>query len=51
AKVDVEKDPTIEEEEESRRAEDSDLLSLGLGPEHVKRLHDELVRLLELAEK
>ncbi|CAK9083812.1 unnamed protein product [Durusdinium trenchii] len=45
AKVDVEKDPTIEEEE------DSDLLSLGLGLEHVKRLHDELVRLLELAEK
>lgn len=26
-------------------------MSLGLGPEHVKRLHDELVRLLELAEK
>ncbi|CAJ1372495.1 unnamed protein product [Effrenium voratum] len=37
---------TPEEEEE-----DSDLLSLGLGPEHVKRLHDELARLLEQAEK
>ena len=31
--------------------QDSDLLSLGLGPEHVKRLHDELARLLEQAEK
>ena len=33
------------------RTQDSDLLSLGIGPEHVKRLHDELARLLELAEK
>ena len=33
------------------KRKDSDLLSLGIGPEHVKRLHDELARLLELAEK
>lgn len=39
------------EQDQDDEEEQTDLSSLGIGPEHVKRLHDELVRLLELAEK
>eukprot|EP00930_Biecheleria_cincta_P096577 TRINITY_DN88400_c0_g1_i1.p1 TRINITY_DN88400_c0_g1~~TRINITY_DN88400_c0_g1_i1.p1 ORF type:complete len:2469 (+),score=622.90 TRINITY_DN88400_c0_g1_i1:85-7491(+) len=43
------KEKGVEQDQDDE--EQADLLSLGIGPEHVKRLHDELVRLLELAEK
>jgi len=46
ADAQAEKEEMPEEQEQ-----DADLLSLGIGPEHVKRLYDELQRLLEQAEK
>ncbi|CAE7667269.1 unnamed protein product [Symbiodinium sp. CCMP2456] len=46
ADAQAEKEETPEDQEQ-----DADLLSLGIGPEHVKRLYDELQRLLEQAEK
>jgi len=54
--MDAEKKAREEEEnkdkpEEVEEDKEADILSLGIGPEHVKRLHDELNRVLDQAEK